>query len=125
MDNQAEKILEKQEKKEKARVLKGFFDFLKQYSVIGLAIGLVIGEQSQNLVKTIVSGIITPFLGLFLPNSDSLRELTVHISILSKQDFHIGQVIQSLLEFVIILFIIYFVIKILLKRDDLIDEKKK
>jgi large conductance mechanosensitive channel len=105
-----------------AGVFTGFFEFLKRYSVIGLAIGLVIGNQSQNLVKVIVDGFITPFLGLFLPKSDSLKNLTFK---LRGEEFKYGALLQTTIEFIVILFIIYFVIKILLKREDLIEDKKK
>lgn len=109
-----------QSKKSKVWFLSGFFEFLKQYSVIGLAIGIVIGDASKTIVNTIVSGLITPFLGLFLPSNQSLQSMTFR---LRGQIFEIGNVIQATLSFVIILFIVYFVIKILLKRQDLLEKK--
>lgn len=116
---------EAQEVTRQEGVFRGFMEFLKQYSIIGLAIGLVIGNASQTLVKALVEGIITPFigviLGLFLPKLGSLVDFKIH---LQNQDFKVGQVIQNTIEFLIILFLIYVVIKVLLKRDDLIEKKK-
>lgn len=99
-------------------LFQGFFDFLKKYSVIGLAIGLVIGNSSQNLVKIIVEGLITPALNLVLGfmHIQSLKDY-------APGGFKIGLVLQSGIEFVIILFLVYFIIKRLLKRDDLIEKK--
>jgi large conductance mechanosensitive channel len=101
-------------------VFNGFFEFLKQYSVIGLAIGIVIGDASKNLVNTLVSGFITPLIGLFLPNNQSLQTYKMTIQ---GQDFLIGQIVQTTISFVVILFILYFTIKILLRRNDLLEKK--
>jgi len=108
------------ESQEKPGVFQGFFDFLKKYSVIGLAIGLVIGNSSQNVVKAIVEGLVTP----------GLNQLFAFTHIGSLKDyapggFKVGLVVQSSIEFIIILFLVYFLIKILLRREDLIEEKKK
>lgn len=101
-------------------VFSGFFEFLRKYSVIGLAIGIVIGDSSKTLVNSIVSGLITPFLGLFLPNKQSLQNFKL---VFRNQTFEIGNVIESTLSFMIILFIIYFVIKIVLRKEDWIEKK--
>ena len=42
-----------------------FFDFLKTFGIIGLAIAFVIGQASSKLVTALVDDIITPFIGLF------------------------------------------------------------
>jgi large conductance mechanosensitive channel len=102
----------------KGKVFYGFFEFLKKYSVIGLAIGLVIGNSSQNVVKAIVDGLVTPALNLIFSRIGSLKDY-------APGGFKVGQVVQSFIEFIIILFLVYFLIKIILKRDDLIEEKKK
>lgn len=120
------KILKEKAKKEEQiekpkGVFGGFLEFLKKYSVIGLAIGIVIGDSSKVLVNSIVSGLITPFLGLFLPSKESLQNFKI---VFRHQTFEVGNITQALLSFMIILFIIYFVIKILLRREDWIEEKK-
>jgi large conductance mechanosensitive channel len=106
--------------KEKAWFLSGFFEFLQQYSVIGLAIGIVIGDASKNLVNSLVAGFITPFIGLFLPSNQSLQSYTKTIR---GQQFQVGQLIMTSISFVIILLLLYLVIKILLRRDDLLEKK--
>jgi large conductance mechanosensitive channel len=37
-----------------------FFDFLKEYNVMSLAIGFIIGAASNSLVKSLVEDIIMP-----------------------------------------------------------------
>ena len=47
-----------------------FFDFLKTFGIIGLAIAFVIGQAASKLVTAFVDDIITPLIGLFLPAGD-------------------------------------------------------
>jgi large conductance mechanosensitive channel len=44
-----------------------YFDFLKTFGIIGLAITFVIGQAASKLVTALVDDIIIPFVGLFLP----------------------------------------------------------
>src|ERR1051326_3438717 len=43
---------------------KEFMAFLKQYGVIGLAIAVVIGGKANDLVGSIVKGLLMPVVGL-------------------------------------------------------------
>lgn len=123
---QDEKSLVDELKEKPKHFLSGFFSFLNQYSVVGLAIGLVIGNSSQNIVKAIVDGIITPLLSLilkvFFPTLTNLNSFVVTIE---GVDFKIGALIQTTIEFIILLLIIYLVIASILKREDLLPKKKE
>ena len=103
-----------------------FKAFLDQYAIVGLAIGLVIGNTTQGAVKSIVDGLITPLLSIvlkiFLSNLGSIGEWT--IPVFDGIIFKPGIVIQSLIEFVIILFIIYVVVAKVLHRADMLEKKK-
>jgi large conductance mechanosensitive channel len=44
-----------------------FFDFIKTFGIIGLAIAFVIGQSAYKLVTALVDDIITPFIGIFIP----------------------------------------------------------
>lgn len=107
-------------------IFQEFKAFLEQYAIVGLAIGLVIGNTTQDAVKSIVDGLITPFLSivlkLFLSNLGSIGEWT--IPVFDGISFKPGIVIQSLIEFVIILFIIYVVVAKVLHRADILEKKK-
>lgn len=123
----AKKIQKAKDAQDKENFFKSFYEFLAQYSVIGLAIGLVIGSSTQNVVKQLVDGLITPFISLvmnvFLPAIGPIRDWK--ITVYNDITFFPGNILQALIEFVIILFIIYFVVKIILRRDDLLEKKKK
>ena len=56
-----------------------FFDFLKTFGIIGLAIAFVIGQAASKLITALVEDIINPLVGLFLP-SGSLEQLSAKIT---------------------------------------------
>lgn len=96
-----------------------FREFLKQYSVIGLAIGVVMGTAVNNLVQAFVQGIVTPFIGLLIPN-EKFQNLIVHAR---GVEFKFGDVISATLHFVIIAVLIYVVVKKLLRQEELLEKK--
>ncbi len=91
-----------------------FLDFLKNYKVIELAIGVVIGNAVKDLVTSIAQDMIMPIIGIFTP-SGSWRELVFTIA---GSDFKIGNLISALLDFVIVAIIVFIVIKKILKIED-------
>ena len=56
-----------------------FFDFLKTFGIIGLAIAFVICQAASRLVTAIVNDIIDPIIGLFLP-AGSLESMSVNVT---------------------------------------------
>lgn len=95
---------------------KGLLEFLKEYSVIGLAIGVIVAQTSKDLIDSIVKGLFTPFINLIVPG-EKFNNLTFSIA---GSQFEIGSIISSLLTFIIVMVILYVVVKKILKRDDLI-----
>lgn len=90
------------------------FEFLKEYSVIGLAIGVITAQISKDLIDSVVKGLFMPFINLFLPG-EKFSNLVFTIGD-SKFDF--GSVFNALLTFLIVLIILYLVVKKILKKDD-------
>lgn len=93
----------------------GFVAFLRERSVVGLAIGFVIGTQVQTVVKGFIADFIDPFFKLVLPGNLALsqRQWTVY-----NAQFKWGDMVYLLLDFLFIVFIIYLVMK-LFKLDKL------
>lgn len=108
-----------EEEKQKIKFGQGLFLFLKEYSVIGLAIGLVIGQVSTNLINSIVKGIFTPLIDLIIPG-DQFQGLVFTIR---DVDFDIGTVVNNTLTFFIVLIFLYIIIKKILKQDNLLKNK--
>ena len=93
-------------------------DFVRKQGVVGLAIGLAIGTQASELVKNIVTSIITPFVDL-LVGQGGLKGLKYTLRFLGRSGtFQFGLLIDSVLKFVAVALVIYFVV-IGLKLDKL------
>ena len=117
-----EDVLE-MEKKRLAKQAKGFMDFVRTQGVVGLAVGLAIGSQATELVKSIVSSLIAPLIDL-LVGKDGLKGVSYTMHLGSRgTTFTIGLLLDSLIRFLAIAFVIYFVVKGL--KLDKLDKKKE
>lgn len=104
--------------------VRGFVDFLREQSVVGLAIGLVLGTQAKVLVDQMIASFFNPFIGLLLPGEGALSQKTTALTIGSKTAvFGWGAFVVSLLTFVIVAAVVYYVFKGL--RLDRLDKKKE
>lgn len=97
----------------------GLLNFLKEYSVIGLAIGLIIGQASKDLVDKIVAGLFMPLIELIV-SKESFANMTFSVK---GVVFDFGSVLTSLLTFLIIMMLLYFIIKKIIKNDSLLQKK--
>jgi large conductance mechanosensitive channel len=100
------------------KTLKGFIEFIQSQGVIGLAIGVVMGTSVTKLVTALVTDIINPIIGLFLGKIGDLNKMYLPVG---SAKILFGSFISSLIDFLIIAFVVYFSAK-LLKLDRL--EKK-
>ena len=107
------------------RTLAEFFDFLKTFGIIGLAIAFVIGQAAGRLVTAFVNDIIDPIIGLFLP-AGSLETLSVKVTNLagSTTEFKYGDLISNIIDFLIIALIVFLAYKQLSKYK-LVEDKTK
>ncbi|HJS65525.1 MAG TPA: MscL family protein [Nitrososphaeraceae archaeon] len=102
-----------------------FFDFLKTFGIIGLAIAFVIGLASSKLVTAFVEDIINPLVGLFLP-SGSLETLSANVTSVSGtvSEFKYGDLIANFIDFLIIALVVFVVYKFL-SRYKIVEDKTK
>ncbi len=103
--------------------LGGFFDFVREQGVIGLAIGFVLGTQTRTLVDQLVASFINPLLGLVLPGAGRLSERTFSLTLGDQtQNFAWGAFLFQLITFLVVAAVVYFVFKGL--KLDRLDKKK-
>jgi len=105
--------------------LKGFIDFIRTQGVVGLAVGLVLGGAVGTTVKSLVDNVVMPPIGLLLGSTEGLKGLSATIGESSNGApviLKYGIFLNDLINFVIIAFVIYFLVK-LLKVENL-DKKK-
>ena len=107
-----------------SRRVRGFVEFLREQSVVGLAIGLVLGTQAKALVDQLIASFINPLVGLLLPGQGTLdkKEFLVHLNGKTAA-FRWGAFAIAVLTFVIVAAVVYFTFKGL--RLDRLDKKKE
>ena len=106
-------LVPKKKKGPVKEVVSGFFEFIQTYGVLPLAIGVVVGTAVNDFVKSLVDGIISPFIALITPGSTlATFQVEIHGSI-----FKVGMVVNALLNFVFVALTVYVVVKILLKQE--------
>ncbi|MCC6350853.1 MAG: MscL family protein [Candidatus Eisenbacteria bacterium] len=98
--------------------MKGFIAFLKETNALALAIGVIIGGAVGKVVSSIVGDLLMPLISLAMPAGD-WRE--AKLALTHKADgsvdkaLGIGAFSGSVVDFVIIAFVVYVVTKQLLK----------
>lgn len=95
--------------------MSGFMTFIKEQNIVGLAVGLVLGTAAGGLVNSLIDNIFMPPLGLLLGSAEGLRGVTIALGNTGAV-ISIGAFINDLINFCVLAFVIYLVIK-LLKLD--------
>jgi len=96
----------------------GFFQFIREQGVVGLAVGFILGGAVSALVKSIVEDVINPLISAGIKNIDTLSSITLG-------PVAIGSFVAAVIDFVVIAAVVYFIFKGLkLDKLDLKNEKK-
>lgn len=88
-------------------MLKEFKEFAMKGNIVDLAVAVVIGGAFGNIVTKFNESIISPIIAMLL-GKGGLSELTVTAG---KTVFPVGQFIQAVIDFILIAFILFLVIK--------------
>jgi large conductance mechanosensitive channel len=100
-------------------IISEFKQFIKRGSVIDLAVGVVIGGAFQKIVGSLVNDLIMPPIGLLLAGINFkdityvLKEASLNANgeIIPAVMISPGSFIQTLIEFIIIAFSIFLLVK--------------
>lgn len=92
-----------------------FRAFLKEYGVIGLALGVIIGGKAGDLVKSIADGILMPLVGLLLPKG-GWEKWAIPLGD-SGNALQVGAVLAALINFTIVAYFVFWVSKKVLKEE--------
>ena len=105
------------------KVVNGFIDFLRERSVVGLAVGLVIGTQLKAIVDALNDNFINPIFGL-LVDGGALSERVFTATWRGREaDLGWGAIVYQIIDFVFVMIVIYVVIKFF--QLDKLDKKKE
>ncbi len=98
--------------------MKGFIEFLRQTNALALAVGVIIGGAVGKVVTSLVGDVLMPLISIGMPAGD-WRE--AKIALTHKPDgaidkaVGIGPFAGTVIDFVIIAFVVYVITKALLK----------
>jgi large conductance mechanosensitive channel len=106
-------------------VIKEFREFALRGSVVDLAVGVIIGAAFGKIVTSLVTDIIMPPIGL-VANGVDFKDIKIHlkdadpVKKLPEVSINFGNFINIVLEFLIIAFCIFLIVKVInsLKRKE-------
>lgn len=102
-------------------MIKEFKEFIKRGNVLDLAVGVIVGGAFSSIVTSLVNNILTPILGIFLGGIDfSALSITI-----KDASINYGMFLQSIIDFLIIAFCIFLMIKGINKLLSFHKEEKK
>ena len=101
-------------------LIKEFKDFAMRGSVIDLAVGVVIGATFQKIVDSVVKDLLMPVLGLLLNGIDFSH---LEIPLMGEAKITIGNFINTTIQFIIMAFAVFLLIKGINRLNRLQEEK--
>ena len=87
---------------------RGFFDFMIQANVMGLALGLMLGNAVTELTGHLVDDIIFPLIRPFIHRLESIKKIK-----LTGKEINVENFSKSLMKFIIIIVLVGLLVKIL------------
>lgn len=88
-----------------------FKAFIIRGNVLDMAVGVVVGSAFTAIVTSIVENLLTPIIGLFIPDSTFAQW--------APGGFGIGAVINTIITFLITAFVVFWIVKVVNKVSDL------
>jgi large conductance mechanosensitive channel len=98
-------------------VYKEFREFITRGNVIDLAVAVIIGLAFTTIINAIVSGLITPLIGMIGGNDFSDLDFTINGS-----TFEYGLVINAVIQFLLIAAAVFFFI---VKPINMLNERRR
>ena len=90
-----------------------FKKFIARGNVMDMAVGVIIGGAFKAIADSLVNDIINPILGIFAGGNSDLANLAIHLP--SGGDIMVGNFINAVLNFLIMAFVVFCIIKTLNK----------
>lgn len=102
-------------------MIKEFKKFISRGNVIDLAVGVIVGGAFSKIVTSLVNDIIMPIIGIIIGGIDftaislTFRDATINV----------GAFIQNIIDFLIIAFCIFIMIRTINKLTELMNHNQK
>ena len=102
-------------------IIKEFKEFISRGNVIDLAVGVIIGGAFGKIVSSLVDNILMPLIGILLGGVD-FTSLSVKIK---DATINYGVFIQNVIDFLIVAFCVFLLVKFVNRLSSIADKKKK
>ncbi len=111
-------------------MIKEFKDFIAKGNVMDMAVGIIIGAAFTAIVKSLVADLINPIVGIFMGGVDFTNKFivmggdgTAFASLEAAREagvgvFAYGSFIMAIINFLIIAFVVFMLVKSLNKAKD-------
>jgi len=113
---------------EKVGMIAEFKKFITRGNVIDMAVGIIIGTAFKEIINSLVKEIIMPLIGLFL-GGVSFADLKIVIAEATEQTTEVaimyGNFIQRVIDFLIIAFVVFMMVRTINRIRERIEERKK
>ena len=88
--------------------MKEFVAFIREKGVLGLAVGIIMGGAVTKLVTSIVDNLLNPLIGAVTGAAGNLSAMEYTVP-MTHIVFKYGAFISSLIDFIAVLAVVYFV----------------
>ena len=102
-------------------MIKEFKEFISKGNVLDLAVGVIIGAAFGKIVSSLVSDILMPIIGIITGGLD-FTKLSITIK---DASINYGMFIQNVVDFLIVAFCIFVIIKLINKFRKKEEPKKE
>ena len=102
-------------------MLKEFKEFIAKGNVIDLAVGVIIGSAFGKIVTSIVDDILMPLIGMLIGGID----FTGLVWKIGEAEVKYGNFIQNVIDFLIVAFCIFLIIKLINRAGKKVEKLKK
>ena len=114
-------MVQNKERRNMKKLFKEFGDFIKRGNVIDLAVAVVIGGAFSSIVSSLVNDIIMPLIGMITGGID-ISGLTATVG---DAKLAYGAFLQAVINFLIIAFVIFMVVKVMNVASEKVNKLKK
>ena len=90
-------------------MFKQFKQFISRGNVVDMAVGVIVGSAFTGIVKSLTNNLINPLIGIFMGRIN-FSNLIFKVG---KAQFKVGNFINSVINFLIIALVVFFMVKII------------
>jgi large conductance mechanosensitive channel len=110
-------------------MFKDFKKFISRGNVLDLAVAVIIGGAFGRIVQSLVNHILMPIISLVFgqegfENYKYVIKPADEVAGTTENAIYYGQFIQNIIDFIIIAFVIFMIVKVINKTQEVTNQKK-